>query len=178
MWASPYHKQHIQIGVYYKVFIPNYTPIFSLDVLPDGVSFFWYWGLGLVWVFSSVFLFLELLSLLVIHLCKHCRYQPQYSLWLTLLEGCSLQHTSTSNCNDLLQLLLYDGEKNSQSCSKIRKIGHVWDLKTDLFDSKLSFLINWLHEGSTGLPKKDVIMDTFFLMNGNTIGRYSNSRGK
>jgi len=66
---------------------------------------FWGWGF---------FVFLELLSLLVIHLCKHCHYQPQHLLWLTLwCMRCSLQRANTSHHSgsDLLQLALYDREK-------------------------------------------------------------------
>lgn len=56
----------------------------------------------------------ELLSLLVIHLCKHCHYQPQCSQWLTLrYMHCSLQRANTSKCkgSDLSQLILYYGGK-------------------------------------------------------------------
>lgn len=56
----------------------------------------------------------DLVSLLVIHLCEHCHYQPQDSLWLTVWYLCYfLKCAKTSNHNGsyLLQLILYNREK-------------------------------------------------------------------
>lgn len=42
-----------------------------------------------------MFLFFDVLSLLVIHLCECCPYQPQGSLWLALWYLCYLLNVLT-----------------------------------------------------------------------------------
>lgn len=168
MRASPYSEQHIQIRVCYKMYIPSFTPIPSLDVLSSGLSFFSFCFGGFF-----VFLFLELLSLLVINVCKHCHYQPQYSLSLTLWY----MHSSLQCANKHQQsqwewfIATYMTEKNIAEVLQDQKIRPCMKSEDRSFWQQTQFFMNWLCEGSTGLPKKDIIMDTFFLLDGNTIGR-------
>lgn len=106
--------------------LPSYTPVSSLDILSGAICFgFGFWQLVLLGFFCYYYFPFELLSLLVIHLCKHCHYQPQCSQWLTLrYTHCSLQRANTSKCkgSDLSQLILYYGGKKRlflQSCCRI-----------------------------------------------------------
>lgn len=110
---------HTVSNIFKLEYVTKHTFPVKLPSLPwmsslvEWVSFGFVLGLGF-FLCVCVFLFLELLSLLVIHLCKHYHYQPQHSLWLTLwYMRCSLQRANTNNRNgsDLLQLILYDREK-------------------------------------------------------------------
>lgn len=68
----------------------------------------------------------DLLSLLVIHLCEHCHYQPQDSLWLTvwyLHYFLKCAKTSNHNRSYLLQLILCDREKNYAGLLQDKNLG-------------------------------------------------------
>lgn len=126
--------------------------------------------------------FFDLLSLLVIHLCKHCHYQPQDSLWLTvwyLRYFFNVLKPAITMGAIYYNSFYMTEERKKARLLQDKKIGPRWNLKTDLFDHKLCILINWLCEESAGVPKKDVVTGTFiFLLNEKAFGRYNNSRGK
>lgn len=187
MRASPYCEQciqsmlqsiHAQLHSYLFPWM-----LFLVECVPFGFV------LGRVGFFVGVcvgvcvcFFFFDLLSLLVIHLCECCHYQPQGSLWLALRYlRCLLKCANTSSHSGgyLLLLILYDREKKYTGLLQDKKMGPGQNLETDLFDHEPNIIINWPCEESTGIPKKDIVLGTFlFLPNGNTFGRCDNSRDK
>lgn len=187
MRASPYCEQCIQ-SVLQSIHAQLHSYLFPwMLFLVEWVPFGFVLGRVGFFVGVSVgvcvcFFFFDLLSLLVIHLRERCRYQPQGSLWLALRYlRCLLKCANTSSHSGgyLLLLILYDREKKYTGLLQDKKMGPGRNLETDLFDHDLNIIINWPCEESTGIPKKDIVLGTFlFLPNGNTFGRYDNSRDR